>query len=71
MADAARREAIEVAGMLLPDELGPVVLQREARFEFDGEWLEQTDVGFLVRRGSYGRRECRTEYAPEAERRHR
>lgn len=32
---------------MLPDDLGPVVLQREAGFEFDGEWLEQTEDYYL------------------------
>ncbi len=46
-AEAARREAFEEAGLELPDELGPVVLQRETSFEFDGEWLEQTEDYYL------------------------
>lgn len=46
-AEAARREAFEEAGLVLPDDLGAVVLQREARFEFDGEWLEQTEDYYL------------------------
>lgn len=46
-ADAARREAFEEAGLVLPDELGPVVLQRETSFEFNGEWLEQTEDYYL------------------------
>lgn len=46
-AEAARREAFEEAGLVLPDDLGAVVLQREARFEFGGEWLEQTEDYYL------------------------
>lgn len=46
-AEAARREAFEEAGLVLPTDLGPVVLRREAEFEFDGEWLEQTEEYYL------------------------
>lgn len=46
-AEAARREAFEEAGLVLPADLGPVVLRREAEFEFDGEWLEQTEEYYL------------------------
>lgn len=42
-AQAARREAFEEAGLVLPADLGPVVLQREAAFAYDGLWLEQTE----------------------------
>ncbi|SEP63672.1 NUDIX hydrolase [Microlunatus flavus] len=46
-AEAARREAFEEAGLVLPTDLGPVVLRREADFEFDGEWLQQTEEYYL------------------------
>lgn len=42
-AEAARREAFEEAGLVLPPDLGPVVLQRESAFPYDGLWLEQTE----------------------------
>lgn len=46
-ADAARREAFEEAGITLPRDLGPVVLQRETSFEFDGKWLEQVEDYYM------------------------
>ena len=46
-AAAARREAYEEAGIVLGEDLGPVVLHRRASFEFDGQWLEQTEDYYL------------------------
>lgn len=47
--DAARREAAEEAGVLLPPDLGPVVLHRRASFEFEGLAYEQEEDYFLAR----------------------
>lgn len=46
---AARREAFEEAGLLLPDDLGPVVLHRTAAFAFEGLRYEQTEDFFFCR----------------------
>jgi len=46
---AARREAFEEAGLVLPADLGPVVLQRESAFAYDGVWLEQTEEYYACR----------------------
>jgi 8-oxo-dGTP pyrophosphatase MutT (NUDIX family) len=43
---AARREVLEETGYELPAELGPVVLERIARFSFDGRDYEQTEYFF-------------------------
>jgi len=48
-AQAARREAYEETGLVLPDDLGPVVLQRASAFAFDGVWLEQTEDYYCCR----------------------
>lgn len=48
-AAAARREAREEAGLILPVDLGPVVLHRKTAFEFEGEWLEQAEDYYLCR----------------------
>lgn len=47
-AAAARREAFEEAGMVLPEDLGPVVLHRTAEFDFEGVRYAQTEDFFLV-----------------------
>lgn len=46
-ADAARREAFEEAGLVLPDDLGPVVLHRVAEFSFEGQDHRQTEDFYL------------------------
>lgn len=51
-AAAARREAMEEAGLVLPEDLGEVVLRRQVAFEFDGEWLEQSEEYYLCRLSS-------------------
>ena len=51
-ADAARREAAEEAGVVVPSDLGPVVLTRTASFEFDSRRYEQQEDFWLVRMGS-------------------
>lgn len=47
-AQAARREAHEEAGLVLPADLGPVVLHRTARFDFEGVHYAQTEDFYLV-----------------------
>lgn len=48
-AATVRREAWEEAGLILPDDLGSVVLRRETAFDFEGERLEQTEDYYLCR----------------------
>ena len=48
-ASAARREAFEEAGLVLPDALGPVVLHRTATFDFDGRRYAQTEDFYFCR----------------------
>lgn len=48
-ADAARREAFEEAGLVLPADLGPVVLHRVAEFSFEGRDYRQTEDFYLCR----------------------
>ena len=48
-ASAARREAFEEAGLMLPDDLGPVVLHRTATFTFDGQHYAQTEDFYFCR----------------------
>ena len=48
-ASAARREAFEEAGLLLPADLGPVVLHRTATFAFDGRQYAQTEDFYFCR----------------------
>lgn len=48
-ASAARREAFEEAGLLLPADLGPVVLHRTAAFAFDGRHYAQTEDFYFCR----------------------
>jgi len=50
LAAAARREIHEETGYQL-DELGPVVLSRQARFSFEGQEYDQTEHYFRVRVG--------------------
>jgi len=45
---AARRELFEETGLRCAD-LGPVVLQRQVAFQFDGEVYDQDEVYYLVR----------------------
>ena len=47
-AAAARREAYEETGLVLPAELGPVVLHRTAEFAFEGVRWVQTEDFYLV-----------------------
>ena len=51
-AEAARREAFEEAGLVLPVDLGPVVLHRVAEFAFEGRDYRQTEDFYLCRVGS-------------------
>lgn len=51
-AAAARREAFEEAGLVLPADLGPVVLHRVAEFSFEGVEYAQTEDFYLCRVGS-------------------
>ncbi len=47
---AAAREVVEETGLRLgPDDLGPVVHQRQTRFEFGGSSYAQSEDYFLVR----------------------
>ena len=48
-ADAARREAFEEAGLVLPADLGPVVLHRVAEFPFEDRLYRQTEDFYLCR----------------------
>ncbi|WP_375424485.1 NUDIX hydrolase [uncultured Friedmanniella sp.] len=48
-ADAARREAFEEAGLVLPADLGPVVLHRTAEFDFEGGRFRQSEDFYLAR----------------------
>ncbi|SDT41085.1 ADP-ribose pyrophosphatase YjhB, NUDIX family [Friedmanniella luteola] len=48
-AEAARREAFEEAGLVLPDDLGPVVLHRVAEFSFEGQDYRQTEDFYFCR----------------------
>ena len=48
-AEAARREAFEEAGLVLPAELGPVVLHRVAEFSFEGQDHRQTEDFYFCR----------------------
>ena len=48
-AEAARREAFEEAGLVLPADLGPVVLHRVAEFSFEGRDHRQTEDFYLCR----------------------
>jgi 8-oxo-dGTP pyrophosphatase MutT (NUDIX family) len=50
LADAARREVREETGLRVA-ELGDVVLEREVVFEFEGRWIRQDEVFYLVRLG--------------------
>jgi 8-oxo-dGTP pyrophosphatase MutT (NUDIX family) len=45
---AARREVQEETGLLLPADLGSVVLEQTSRFSFDGVLYEQTDHFFVA-----------------------
>ncbi len=49
---AARREAFEEAGLVLPADLGPVVLHRVAEFCLEGVAYAQTEDYFFCRVGS-------------------
>jgi 8-oxo-dGTP pyrophosphatase MutT (NUDIX family) len=49
---AARREAFEEAGLVLPADLGPVVLHRVAEFSFEGQPYAQTEDFYFCRVGS-------------------
>lgn len=51
-AEAARREAFEEAGLVLPADLGPVVLHRVAEFSFEGLDHRQTEDFYFCRVGS-------------------
>jgi 8-oxo-dGTP pyrophosphatase MutT (NUDIX family) len=51
-AEAARREAFEEAGLVLPADLGPVVLHRVAEFAFEGRDYRQTEDFYFCRVGS-------------------
>jgi 8-oxo-dGTP pyrophosphatase MutT (NUDIX family) len=51
-ADAARRELQEETGLSLAD-LGEVIYDRVARFDFDGASYEQAEVFYLVRVPSF------------------
>ncbi len=53
-AEAARREAFEEAGLVLPADLGPVVLHRTAAFDFEGVHYTQTEDFYLVQVASRG-----------------
>lgn len=48
-AEAARREAFEEAGLVLPADLGPVVLHRVAEFSFEGQDHRQTEDFYFCR----------------------
>lgn len=43
---------MEEAGLVLPEDLGEVILRRQVAFEFDGAWLEQSDEYYLCRLSS-------------------
>ncbi|HST81561.1 MAG TPA: NUDIX domain-containing protein [Kineosporiaceae bacterium] len=49
LTQAARREAREETGQILPDDLGPVIFTRTVQFSFEDAWYEQTDHFFRVR----------------------
>jgi 8-oxo-dGTP pyrophosphatase MutT (NUDIX family) len=51
-ADAARRELREETGLFLAD-LGQIIYERVARFDFDGASYEQAEAFYLVRVPSF------------------
>lgn len=48
LVQAARREVFEETGHVLPDDLGPVILTRTARFVFEGRLYRQTESFYRV-----------------------
>jgi 8-oxo-dGTP pyrophosphatase MutT (NUDIX family) len=48
-AEGARRELAEETGLAIVDDLGPVVLETDVTFEFDGVTFDQAESYFVVR----------------------
>ncbi|MEP7060276.1 MAG: NUDIX domain-containing protein [Actinomycetota bacterium] len=47
--DTARREFLEETGHPVLGDLGDVIWRRSVQYEWDGEWLRQSEVFFLYR----------------------
>jgi 8-oxo-dGTP pyrophosphatase MutT (NUDIX family) len=47
--DTARREFLEETGHEVVGDLGPVIWRRKVQFDWNGEWIRQSEVFFLYR----------------------
>ena len=47
--DTARREFLEETGHPVVGDLGPVIWRRKVQFDWNGEWIRQSEVFFLYR----------------------
>jgi 8-oxo-dGTP pyrophosphatase MutT (NUDIX family) len=47
--DTARREFLEETGHAVEGDLGPIIWRRSHQFEWNGEWIRQSEVFFFYR----------------------